>query len=119
MGKVSKILVFDCDVHQGDGTASIFENDAAVFTVSLHCQDNYPFVKSLSDIDVGLPPGTEDEQYMEACKTTLQVAIDQCRPELVIYDAGMFVTDFNILGYSFCNNREYTDVSTRCGCISR
>lgn len=56
-GKATKVLIFDLDVHQGDGTASIFAADPNVFTVSIHCEDNFPFKKEKSDLDVGLIAG--------------------------------------------------------------
>lgn len=85
------VLIFDLDVHQGDGTASIFANDEKVFTVSIHCEVNFPFRKEKSNLDVGLPAGTTDEDYMIAVKKALQEAIDICNPDLVIYDAGTYL----------------------------
>lgn len=86
---LQSVLIFDLDVHQGDGTAAIFANDNNVFTVSIHCEVNFPFRKSKSNIDVGLPAGTTDVEYMAAVRKTLQEAIDICKPDLVIYDAGI------------------------------
>lgn len=95
---LNRVLIFDLDVHQGDGTATIFKDDEAVYTVSIHCEDNYPFVKSVSNIDVGLKPKTGDDQYMSIMEKTLNDAIFTCRPELVIYDAGVDVSIGDALG---------------------
>ena len=98
LGLVQKILVFDCDVHQGDGTATLFKGNKSVYTVSLHCEENFPFTKAISDVDVGLPPGTDDETYMQVCEQTLLLAIQNCQPDLVIYDAGVDVSNDDALG---------------------
>lgn len=64
-GKVSRILIFDLDVHQGDGTAFIFDKEPAVCTVSIHCQSNFPTRKQTSSVDIGLPDGTADDAYLK------------------------------------------------------
>ncbi len=93
--RVKEVLVVDCDVHQGDGTAEIFSDDPTVFTISLHGANNFPFRKQISDLDVGLPDGCEDVQYLDALKNALDQGFSACRPELVIYIAGAdpFVED--------------------------
>ena len=68
---VPRIVVIDLDVHQGDGTASIFAGDPSVFTVSLHGEKNFPFRKAASDLDVGLPDGCGDADYLAALDTAL------------------------------------------------
>ncbi len=87
-GSVSRVLVVDCDVHQGDGTARILEADSSIFTLSLHGEKNYPFRKARSDLDVPLPDGIGDSGYLAA----LRDALDQCQAagpwDLVIYLAG-------------------------------
>lgn len=88
-GLVERVLIVDCDVHQGDGTAEIFQNDASVFTLSLHGARNYPFRKACSDLDVELPDGTSDERYL----IELENALDEPDrrgfvADLVIYLAG-------------------------------
>ena len=98
LGHVKKILVFDCDVHQGDGTATLFKGNNNVYTVSLHCEENFPFTKALSDIDVGLSPGTSDTIYLQKCEDTLAKAIRDAKPDLVIYDAGVDVSEDDALG---------------------
>lgn len=86
---ISKILIVDLDVHQGDGTASIFVDDPTVFTLSLHCGDNFPFRKQTSDFDVELPVGMEDEAYLQILATTLTDLLSAFKPDLVLYDAGV------------------------------
>jgi len=88
-GEVKSILVFDCDVHQGDGTAAIFSGDRQVTTVSIHSEKNYPVRKKASDIDVGLADKTGDEEYLEILAETLDRAIGICKPDLVFYNAGV------------------------------
>jgi acetoin utilization deacetylase AcuC-like enzyme len=79
--------VIDLDVHQGNGTAAIFEHDARVFTCSLHGAANFPFHKQHSDLDVPLPDGTGDDEYMAHLTAALDVALDS-GPDLVFYVAG-------------------------------
>ncbi|RIY03281.1 histone deacetylase [Aureimonas flava] len=88
-GEVGRVLVFDCDVHQGDGTARIFANDHAVFTLSIHGERNYPHPKAASDIDLGLPDGTGDEAYLAVLPDLLRTAFERARPEIVFYNAGV------------------------------
>jgi acetoin utilization deacetylase AcuC-like enzyme len=85
--KLRRIAVIDCDVHQGNGTASIFRNDPSVFTLSLHGARNYPFRKECSDLDVDLEDGTGDEPYLAALAHSLDVVFER-RPEAVFYLAG-------------------------------
>src|SRR5262249_19612999 len=88
-GTVERILIFDADVHQGDGTATIFDGDPRVFTTSIHGKNNFPFRKAVSDIDVELADGTGDDAYLAAIDHTWRTAIDRARPELVLYQAGV------------------------------
>ena len=92
------ILVLDADVHQGDGTARIFERDPRVFTVSLHASKNFPARKAKSDLDVALPDGTDDKVYLEALKTALGTVFEAIRPSLVFYNAGVDVHEADKLG---------------------
>ncbi|RBP51710.1 histone deacetylase family protein [Arenicella xantha] len=87
--KVQRVLIFDCDVHQGDGTASILQNTPEVTTCSIHCEKNFPARKQVSDIDVGLLPEVSDDAYMQAVCDTLLLAISQTQPDLILYDAGV------------------------------
>ena len=83
-----RVAVIDLDVHQGNGTASIFSNDASVFTLSLHGQKNFPFRKEASDIDVDLPDGCRDDEYLHALETALDELDRRFAPSLIIYLAG-------------------------------
>jgi acetoin utilization deacetylase AcuC-like enzyme len=80
--------VIDLDVHQGNGTASIFRHDPSVFTLSLHGEKNFPFRKEASDLDVPLPDGCDDDTYLHALDQALDELDHRCRPELVFYLAG-------------------------------
>ncbi|GGE00695.1 histone deacetylase [Aureimonas endophytica] len=88
-GEVGRVLVFDCDVHQGDGTALIFAGSARVFTLSIHAERNYPDVKPPSDIDIALPDGLGDEAYLEILAPVLRRALAEARPDIVFYNAGV------------------------------
>ncbi len=88
-GAIRRPLVFDLDVHQGDGTAAIFEGEPAVFTFSLHCEANYPHQKQASDLDIGVPPGTGDAVYLSIVETHLPAIIARHRPDIVFYNAGV------------------------------
>lgn len=90
-GVPGPMLVIDADVHQGDGTARIFADDPSVFTVSLHAQDNYPFDKSSSDMDVPLPDGADGRAYLAALTATLDSVFEAIAPTLVFYNAGVDV----------------------------
>lgn len=97
--KCSRVLIFDCDVHQGDGTASLLASSSNIFTVSIHCEENFPFPKAKSDMDVGLPSGVEDEDYLFAMKEAFCDALIKFGPiDLVIYDAGVDISATDILG---------------------
>jgi len=88
-GVVEQILVVDLDVHHGDGTALIFRDEPRVFTLSMHCDDNWPLEKPPSDLDVALPKGTGDAGYLAALDDCLPALLDQVRPDLVFYIAGV------------------------------
>jgi acetoin utilization deacetylase AcuC-like enzyme len=88
-GLAQKVLIVDLDVHQGDGTAFIFQEDPSVFTFSMHCESNFPSKKQTSDLDVGLPVGVEDEEYLQTLALHLPRLLDQFNPDLVLYDAGV------------------------------
>ncbi|MEI8171480.1 MAG: histone deacetylase [Rhodoferax sp.] len=83
-----KVAVIDLDVHQGNGTASIFRDDPSVFTLSLHGEKNFPFRKESSDLDVALPDGCTDADYMSALERALEELANRFQPGLVIYLAG-------------------------------
>ena len=91
-GRVSSkplpVAVIDLDVHQGNGTARIFQGDSTVFTLSIHGQKNFPFRKEASDIDVDLPDGCRDDEYLQALEHALAELERRFEPGLVIYLAG-------------------------------
>lgn len=87
--RARRILIVDCDVHHGDGTARIFAAEPRVFTLSLHCDDNWPRDKPPSDLDIGLPKGAGDDAYLDALSRALAQAVDRARPDLVFYNAGV------------------------------
>lgn len=94
-GLARKVLIIDCDVHQGDGTAKIFADEPRVFTCSFHCDKNFPFRKQSSDLDVPLARGTGDAAYLDELHRVVPQLLDQVAPDLVLYDAGadVFVDD--------------------------
>lgn len=87
-GLFRKFLVIDCDLHQGNGTAFIFNGDREVFTFSIHQENNYPLVKPPSDLDVGLEDGADDKAYMSGLKRYIPEIITSFRPDCIIYLAG-------------------------------
>ncbi|MBP5975646.1 histone deacetylase [Brasilonema sp. CT11] len=86
---VQKILIVDLDVHQGDGTAFIFQGDDSVFTFSMHCEVNFPGTKQKSDLDIPLPVGMEDDAYLQTLAKYLPDLLSEVKPDLVLYDAGV------------------------------
>jgi acetoin utilization deacetylase AcuC-like enzyme len=86
--RVKKVMIVDCDVHQGNGTASMLSRDRRVFTFSIHGENNYPLRKEQSDLDIGLEDATDDSLYLEALKAGLDRAYGSLIPQLVIYLAG-------------------------------
>lgn len=87
-GRVQRIAIIDCDVHQGDGTAAIFTGDPTVFTFSIHGAHNFPFRKQQSDLDIALPDATGDTAYLDALEWGVCQVFAIARPDLVIYLAG-------------------------------
>ncbi|WP_221793209.1 histone deacetylase family protein [Oceanobacter mangrovi] len=98
-GEVSKLLIFDLDVHQGDGTAAILTDEPRAFTCSIHCEKNFPFRKSISDLDIGLDKYLQDDAYLAVVMETFERLIAEQRPDLVIYDAGVDVWEHDALGH--------------------
>ncbi|MEG4032954.1 histone deacetylase [Microcoleus sp. S36b_A4] len=88
-GLVRKVLIVDLDVHQGDGTAVIFQDDSSVFTFSMHCEVNFPGIKQKGDLDVPLPVGMEDDEYLQTLDKFLPDLLSNVKPDLVLYDAGV------------------------------
>jgi len=87
-GLARRVLVVDCDVHQGNGTAEICAGDDTIFTFSIHGAKNFPFRKVRSDLDIELEDRTEDDAYLDALRRGLDAAVEQARADLAIYLAG-------------------------------
>lgn len=94
----SRVLIVDLDVHQGNGTAALFEHTDKVFTFSMHGANNYPLVKERSDLDVPLPDGTDDAHYLPLLATHLESLMDQVAPGLVLFQAGVDILQTDKLG---------------------
>lgn len=97
-GMASRVLIFDCDVHQGDGTARILAQDSEIFTCSLHAARNFPVRRAHSDLDVDLPDGMTDSDYIGVVQETWHAVISAFRPDFVLYDAGADVHRDDVLG---------------------
>ncbi|NRA91932.1 MAG: histone deacetylase [Psychroserpens sp.] len=93
-----KILIVDLDVHQGNGTAEIFQNDNSVFTFSIHGKANYPFKKEISDLDIALETNTQDEEYLGILYDTLPKLIKQEQPDFIYYLSGVDIISSDKLG---------------------
>jgi len=94
----ASILIIDLDVHQGNGTAQIFENEPRVFTFSMHGANNFPYRKEVSDLDIPLADGTGDDEYLQILERTLPKLIDQQKPDFIFYLAGVDVLATDKLG---------------------
>ena len=88
---MDNVLIIDLDVHQGDGTAKLAENDDDIFTLSLHGEKNFPHRKQVSNIDIGLPKAAEDDEYLSTLEQAITLAFRQFQPDAIIYDAGVDV----------------------------
>lgn len=111
MNQVKQILVVDLDVHQGNGTAHIFQDNPAVFTFSVHGAKNYPHRKEKSDLDIPMPDGTQDDEYLAVLQNTLPKLIERVKPDIVFYLSGVDVIESDRLGrlslsISGCRNRD-------------
>lgn len=96
---IGQILIVDLDVHQGNGTASIFRDEPRVFTFSMHGARNYPARKEHSDLDLALPDGTDDAAYLRLLADTLPRLLDEVQPEFVFYLSGVDVLATDKLGH--------------------
>jgi acetoin utilization deacetylase AcuC-like enzyme len=97
--EVERVLVFDLDVHQGDGTAAILAHEPNAFTCSIHCEKNFPFRKFKSDLDIGLENNLQDTEYLAIVANTLNKLLDEQTPDLVLYDAGVDIWQGDELGH--------------------
>lgn len=95
---VSKILIIDLDVHQGNGTAEIFRNEKRVFTFSMHAEKNFPFRKERSDLDIGLEEGTGDDQYLKLLSANLAAILAKYQPDFIFYLSGVDILATDKLG---------------------
>lgn len=96
--EVTNVLIFDLDVHQGDGTAAMLAHQPYAFTCSIHCEKNFPFRKSPSDLDIGLANNMQDAEYIGIVDNTLQFLLHELNPDLVLYDAGVDIWQEDGLG---------------------
>ena len=87
-GAAKKVMVVDTDVHHGNGTAAIFRNDPAVFTISIHQENNYPALKPPSSIDLNMADRADDDEYLGALIPAVQKALDEFQPEILFYVGG-------------------------------
>lgn len=97
-GLSKKILIIDLDVHQGNGTAKIFENDQSVFTFSMHGAHNYPFHKEKSDLDIGLQDGTTDDVYLPLLNENVARLLQEVKPDFAFYLSGVDVLETDKFG---------------------
>jgi acetoin utilization deacetylase AcuC-like enzyme len=87
-GRARRLVILDCDVHQGDGTAAILADDETIFTFSIHGAQNFPFRKQRSDLDIALPDGAGDDAYLDALEDGVRRALAAARADMAIYLAG-------------------------------
>lgn len=99
----SKILIIDLDVHQGNGTAEIFQNNPNVFTFSIHGKSNYPFKKETSDLDIALPDNTNDTEYLRLVNEMVPKLIAQEKPDFIFYLSGVDILASDKLGKLGCS----------------
>lgn len=85
---IKRVLILDCDVHQGNGTAALLQNDPTTFTFSIHGKNNFPYHKEKSDLDIALDDGADDRVYLDALEKGLQVSLKQAQADVAIYLAG-------------------------------
>lgn len=88
-GRAERVLVVDCDVHQGDGTATLTADRPEIATYSMHAEKNFPARKAASTLDVPLPDGCGDADYLAALEATLPPLVDRFRPSLILYQGGV------------------------------
>ena len=96
--RLERILILDLDVHQGNGSAHIFANDPRVFTLSVHGERNYPFHKEMSNLDIGLPDGVTDAEYLHILESRVLPTVAAFKPQLIFYIAGVDVLERDQFG---------------------
>ena len=97
-GRAKKVMIIDCDVHQGDGTIAFFQNESRVVPVSFHCEENYPLSKQQGGINIPVAKHTDDEQYLSLLARHIPSLLQAHRPDFVFYDAGVDVHKDDRLG---------------------
>ena len=95
---ISKVLIVDLDVHQGNGSAEILQNNKNIFTFSIHGKENYPIIKEKSDLDIELDHKTEDEEYLDLVYTNLNKLIIKFEPQFILYQAGVDILESDKFG---------------------
>ena len=95
---VKKILIIDLDVHQGNGNAALFHDESRVFTFSMHCKENYFSKKEQSNLDVEIESKSGDKEYLDKLNLWLPLLLDTVQPELVFYQAGVDIYQYDRLG---------------------
>jgi acetoin utilization deacetylase AcuC-like enzyme len=95
---VKQILVVDLDVHQGNGTAQIFQREPRVFTFSMHGANNYPLIKESSDLDIGLSDYTDDDFYLKTLDVNLKNLLDRVQPDFIFFQSGVDILETDKLG---------------------
>lgn len=97
-GHCNKILIIDGDVHQGNGTAEIFRENDQVFTFSMHGKNNFPFIKEMSDLDIELDDGTQDDEYLELLNQSLDFIQKVFHPDIIFYQCGVDILSSDKMG---------------------
>ena len=100
---INKVLIVDLDVHQGNGTAEIFQHDERVFTFSMHGASNYPFKKENSDVDIALPNNCDDATFLQQLKNALPKLLDEVQPDFIFYLSGVDILASDKLGKLGCS----------------
>ncbi|PHR46682.1 MAG: histone deacetylase [Fluviicola sp.] len=96
--KANQILIIDLDVHQGNGTAEIFKNNPQVFTFSMHGENNYPLKKEISDLDIPLPDGIKDKEYLYLLEKNLDQILTNITPDFLFFQSGVDIIETDKLG---------------------
>eukprot|EP00127_Corallochytrium_limacisporum_P003517 Clim_evm145s149 gene=Clim_evmTU145s149 len=103
-GLAKRVLIIDLDVHQGDGTSSIFADNDQVFTLNAHCPKNFPLKKQQSDLDIDIPEGSRDADYMDYVMDPIKATFASFQPDFVLYDAGIDPHETDYLGHLAMTN---------------
>lgn len=98
-GLAQRVVILDCDVHQGNGTAALAADDPTIFTLSIHSASNFPLHKAPSDLDIGLADGTGDAAYLKALEAGLEQALGRAQADLAVYVAGADPYEDDLLGH--------------------